>query len=107
MLANAAVVRDLLTTDNEQRMLAQGQIGSISPTLKKDAVRVDAVVSTIGFPLVRRVAAEVLSLDSNSGCRRVYHHLHSCSAKAQHHVMQWCLRHACFGIWGFHKEILC
>ncbi|KAF5843564.1 CobN/magnesium chelatase [Dunaliella salina] len=46
------VVRDMLTTDNEQRMLARGEIGSISQTLSRDAVRVDAVVSTIGFPLV-------------------------------------------------------
>jgi len=28
------------------------QVGSISQTLSRDAVKVDAVVSTIGFPLV-------------------------------------------------------
>ncbi|KAK9915657.1 hypothetical protein WJX75_002261 [Coccomyxa subellipsoidea] len=45
------VVRDLLTTDHEQRLKAQGQPGPAS-SLKKDAARVDAIVSTIGFPLV-------------------------------------------------------
>lgn len=53
------VVRDLLTSSSEQQDLAQGRTGSISPTLTRDAVRVDAVVSTIGFPLV-------------SGCRRLW-----------------------------------
>ncbi|GFR42159.1 hypothetical protein Agub_g3011 [Astrephomene gubernaculifera] len=46
------VVRDLLTTQHEQSLLARGETGAISPTLKRDAVRVDAIVSTIGFPLV-------------------------------------------------------
>ncbi|EIE25813.1 hydrogenobyrinic acid a,c-diamide cobaltochelatase, partial [Coccomyxa subellipsoidea C-169] len=45
------VVRDLLTTDHEQQLKAQGKPGPAS-SLKKDAVRVDAIVSTIGFPLV-------------------------------------------------------
>jgi magnesium chelatase subunit H len=40
------VVRDWLTTVDEQRDLSQ------SPTLAKDAVCVDAIASTIGFPLV-------------------------------------------------------
>ncbi|GIM01458.1 hypothetical protein Vretimale_6174, partial [Volvox reticuliferus] len=46
------VVRDLLTSEHEQSLLSRGLTGSISPTLKRDAVKVDAVVSTIGFPLV-------------------------------------------------------
>ncbi|GLC75961.1 Magnesium chelatase [Pleodorina starrii] len=46
------VVRDLLTSKHEQSLLARGITGGISPTLKRDAVQVDAVVSTIGFPLV-------------------------------------------------------
>lgn len=44
------IVRDSLTTDHEQKLLASGQV--TSSTLKKDAVKVDAVVSTVGFPLV-------------------------------------------------------
>jgi len=44
-------VRDLLTTEHEQRLKAQGQPGPAS-SLKRDAVKVDAIVSTIGFPLV-------------------------------------------------------
>ncbi|KAL6750256.1 CobN/Magnesium chelatase-domain-containing protein, partial [Haematococcus lacustris] len=46
------VVRDLLTSRSEQQALARGVTGGISPTLSRDAVPVDAVVSTIGFPLV-------------------------------------------------------
>ncbi|KAG2423878.1 hypothetical protein HXX76_014932 [Chlamydomonas incerta] len=46
------VVRDLLTSSHEQELLARGETGAISPTLKRDAVKVDAVVSTIGFPIV-------------------------------------------------------
>ncbi len=43
-------VRDLMTTDYETQ---QRQIGNIeTPSLSKDAVKVDAIVSTIGFPLV-------------------------------------------------------
>ncbi|GFH06894.1 DUF3479 domain-containing protein [Haematococcus lacustris] len=45
------VVRDLLTSRSEQQALARGITGGISPTLSRDAVPVDAVVSTIGFPL--------------------------------------------------------
>ena len=43
-------MRDLLTTAHEQALLRSGQ--ATSPTLKRDAVLVDAVVNTIGFPLV-------------------------------------------------------
>ncbi|GAB4822001.1 hypothetical protein N2152v2_009047 [Parachlorella kessleri] len=43
-------VRDLLTTSHEQQLVRGGQV--TSPTLKRDAVLVDAVVNTIGFPLV-------------------------------------------------------
>lgn len=44
------IVRDQLTTQHERQLLAAGQ--TTSPTLRRDAVCVDAVVSTIGFPLV-------------------------------------------------------
>jgi hypothetical protein len=44
-------VRDLLTSETEQAALATGT--AQRGTLKPDAVRVDAVISTIGFPLVR------------------------------------------------------
>ena len=43
-------VRDMLTTDHEQQLKAKGLPGPAS-SLRRDAVRVDAVVSTIGFPL--------------------------------------------------------
>lgn len=43
-------VRDLLTTDYEQAQRAQGQVAT--PSLSAEAARVDAIVSTIGFPLV-------------------------------------------------------
>ncbi|WP_036487597.1 magnesium chelatase subunit H [Myxosarcina sp. GI1] len=43
-------VRDWLTTDYEQEQRQQGNKEILS--LKDDAVKVDAVVSTIGFPLV-------------------------------------------------------
>ena len=43
-------VRDMLTTDHEQQLKAKGQPGPAS-SLRRDAVRVDAIVSTIGFPL--------------------------------------------------------
>eukprot|EP00884_Botryococcus_braunii_P009534 jgi/Botrbrau1/18582/Bobra.0367s0024.1 len=45
------VVRDQLTTAHEQQLLKSGQ-GGVSPTLRRDAVMVDSVVNTIGFPLV-------------------------------------------------------
>lgn len=44
------VVRDQLTTAHEAGLLAAGQ--RTSPTLRWDAVKVDAIVNTIGFPLV-------------------------------------------------------
>ncbi|KAL0032609.1 hypothetical protein WJX77_010520 [Trebouxia sp. C0004] len=44
------VVRDLLTSTSEQA--AKGKSKGSNPTLKADAVPVDVVVSTIGFPLV-------------------------------------------------------
>jgi len=44
------VVRDQLTTTHEKSILASGQ--RTSPTLRTDAVKVDAIVNTIGFPLV-------------------------------------------------------
>ncbi|KAG2494735.1 hypothetical protein HYH03_007247 [Edaphochlamys debaryana] len=46
------VVRDMLTSDHEQALLAKGDRSNVSPTLKRDAVKVDALISTIGFPLV-------------------------------------------------------
>ena len=44
------IVRDWLTTDYEQEQIQQDNKKILS--LKDDAVRVDAIVSTIGFPLV-------------------------------------------------------
>lgn len=44
------VVRDQLTTEHEKGLLRSGI--KTSPTLLSDAVMVDAVVNTIGFPLV-------------------------------------------------------
>ncbi|PSC71131.1 protoporphyrin IX magnesium chelatase [Micractinium conductrix] len=44
------VVRDMLTTTHEQQLLKAG--GQTSPTLRRDAVLVDAIVNTVGFPLV-------------------------------------------------------
>lgn len=44
-------VRDLLTTEHEQQLKKRNQPGPAS-SLSKDAIMVDAVVSTIGFPLV-------------------------------------------------------
>ena len=43
-------VRDWLTTDYEQAQRSLGHIAT--PSLSEEAVRVDAIVSTIGFPLV-------------------------------------------------------
>jgi magnesium chelatase subunit H len=43
-------VRDLMTTDYEQTRRQQGS--NDTPSLSSAAVRVDAIVSTIGFPLV-------------------------------------------------------
>lgn len=44
-------VRDSLTSSYEKQAVRDGSIPS-NPTLSRDAVEVDAVVSTIGFPLV-------------------------------------------------------
>lgn len=44
------VVRDQLTTRHEQEGIAAGRLAR--ETLRRDAVVVDAIVSTIGFPLV-------------------------------------------------------
>ena len=44
-------VRDLLTTEHEQQLKKSKQPGPAT-SLSKDAILVDAVVSTIGFPLV-------------------------------------------------------
>ena len=44
------VVRDWLTTRYETQQRQQGKIET--PSLNKDAIEVDAIVSTIGFPLV-------------------------------------------------------
>jgi magnesium chelatase subunit H len=43
-------VRDLMTTDYETQQRLQGNNATLS--LSKEAVKVDAIVSTIGFPLV-------------------------------------------------------
>jgi magnesium chelatase subunit H len=44
------IVRDWLTTDYEIQQRKKGIIAT--PSLSEDAVTVDAIVSTIGFPLV-------------------------------------------------------
>lgn len=44
------IVRDQLTTADEQAAIREGR--QKQGSLKRDAVTVDAVVSTIGFPLV-------------------------------------------------------
>lgn len=44
-------MRDLLTTEHEQQLKKANKPGPAS-SLSKDAILVDAVVSTIGFPLV-------------------------------------------------------
>ena len=44
-------VRDLLTTEHEQQLKRRGQPGPAS-SLSRDAITIDAIVSTIGFPLV-------------------------------------------------------
>ncbi len=43
-------MRDLLTSRDEQQQPQQGR--QANPSLNRDALMVDAVVSTIGFPLV-------------------------------------------------------
>lgn len=50
------VVRDQLTSDHEQAAIASGQLQR--GTLRRDAVKVDTIVSTIGFPLVGGPAGE-------------------------------------------------
>jgi hypothetical protein len=44
--------RDLLTSSHERRLLRGGDGGYANPSLSRDAVDVDAIVNTIGFPLV-------------------------------------------------------
>ena len=56
------VVRDQLTTTHERALLASGTL--TSPALRTDAVRVDAIVNTIGFPLVGGPAGTYLSSSS-------------------------------------------
>lgn len=51
------VVRDQLSSRHEQALIRRGEAGS-SSSLKRDAVVVDAVVNTIGFPLVGGPAGE-------------------------------------------------
>jgi len=44
------IVRDLLTTEHEQKQRSKGIVET--PSLSPEAITVDAVVNTIGFPLV-------------------------------------------------------
>ena len=44
------IVRDVLTTQHEQQLIKRGI--KTSPTLERNAIAVDAIVNTIGFPLV-------------------------------------------------------
>ena len=62
----ALQVRDMLTTTHEQQLLRAG--GQTSPTLRRDAVLVDAVVNTVGFPLVGGPAGELVFPLSVSPC---------------------------------------
>ena len=59
-------VRDQLTSAYEQKTLAAG--GNPRGTLSNDAVSVDAIVSTIGFPLVGGPAGNVTPCNMTS-CR--------------------------------------
>jgi magnesium chelatase subunit H len=51
------VVRDQLTSEHEQAGIAAGTIERGS--LRRDAVKVDALLSTIGFPLVGGPAGRI------------------------------------------------
>ncbi|KFM28975.1 Magnesium-chelatase subunit H [Auxenochlorella protothecoides] len=46
------IVRDALTSAHEAALVAAHGRGAASPTLARDAVAVDAIVNTVGFPLV-------------------------------------------------------
>ena len=50
------MVRDQLTSDSEQAAIREGKVPR--GTLAADAVKVDGVISTIGFPLVGGPAGE-------------------------------------------------
>jgi magnesium chelatase subunit H len=54
------VVRDQLTSEHEQAGIAAGKIER--GTLRRDAVKVDALLSTIGFPLVGGPAGAALTV---------------------------------------------
>ena len=61
-------MRDLLTTSHEQSLLSKGVTGGISASLKtKDMARVDAVISTIGFPLVGGPAGRLAGAGEEEG----------------------------------------
>lgn len=45
-------VRDLLTSATEQAAKQRGGRAAVSSSLRSDAVSVEAIVNTIGFPLV-------------------------------------------------------
>ncbi|GMH35161.1 hypothetical protein BSKO_03029 [Bryopsis sp. KO-2023] len=51
------IVRDQMTTEHEQKLVKAGK--GDNPTLQKDAIMVDAIVNTIGFPLVGGPAGSV------------------------------------------------
>ncbi len=61
------VVRDQLSSRHEQELIRRGEAGS-SSSLKRDAVVVDAVVNTIGFPLVGGPAGETPLQAAHSRC---------------------------------------
>jgi cobalamin biosynthesis Mg chelatase CobN len=62
------VVRDQLSSRHEQELIKRGEAGS-SSSLKRDAVVVEAVVNTIGFPLVGGPAGEAaLQAVAQLGC---------------------------------------
>ena len=76
------IVRDLLTTDHEREQRAMGheEIDSLSP----NAVCVDAVVSTVGFPLVGGPAG-VWRRDGRQRWRRRFCRRRTCHTSSPRH----------------------
>jgi magnesium chelatase subunit H len=97
-------VRDSLTSVFETEQVKRGQI-KVNPTLSRDAVNVDAVVSTIGFPLVGGPAgsmegarqAELASINrlphthTNTFCAWPLVRGATWCIEARHHVLRSCV----------------
>lgn len=56
------IVRDWLTSDHEERSVKSGRIVRDKSYKSNEAVSVDGIVSTIGFPLVGGPAGSVSSV---------------------------------------------